>query len=631
LPEKRSQYLVVLIVLVCGVILRFWEAGNLPLTYDEYSSLFRVMKDSFREVLDHGIRTDAHPALHHSFLFIYHKIAGISPLVLKLPYLIFGVLSVWLTFLCGKRYFGFNSGIIAMAFVAVMQFPIMHSQIARPYSPGLLFVLLTIYFTSDFKRENARWRSVLWLAAALALSAYTHHLAALVAALSYLAGYIIVSSSSRRYYALSGILAILFYLPHLPVTLDQLSMKGIGTVLPDADLWFFVHHFSYIFHFSWLFFGLFLLLVALSVANLKSIAGRSFYYMLILWSGTFVISYVYSLNVGAVVQDRVFLFVLPPMLFMACSGMQKINHVRLLPVLALVLLVGGGTLVFSRNHYTLFYNSGFDDVAAVAAEYSEDDLRIVSYHPPILDYQERVIQNRSLGNVMVPDSSWTMRDYIRQIQSSSAEAAFYGWTTQYYIPPPEVFPTLLRKYPGLWDYESFSHGEMFQLSKTGEVFEPYKNFELNIEEPSAEWNVDISLLSGTADSTIIKVGMQSEFFLKFEANTTDLSPHKNSRIYGSFLVKSDPGCEVRAVAELRSDEKIIHRRDVKFSEFQLGEDLYWVDIATALYFANGREEANTVAIYLWNKDGQNLEIHEARIWSEGLNRNIYGLDHKLVN
>ena len=144
--QKRINYLnhlPLLPVLAVAAILRWRGFAEWSLTNDELSALYGLSLETLSLTINDYVYNDMHPAGVQMFMFFWCKIFGTSVFFVRLPFVLIGIASVALTFLAGKRFFSFNVGLLAASFFAVMQLPILYSQLARPYSTGMFLVLWT--------------------------------------------------------------------------------------------------------------------------------------------------------------------------------------------------------------------------------------------------------------------------------------------------------------------------------------------------------------------------------------------------------------------------------------------------------------------------------------------------------
>lgn len=130
-----------LILILCvGFAMRFYHFSEWSLTNDELSALSRLQFDNLSSVIEKGVRLDdMHPMGVQVFLWYWTKFFGITPFAVRLPFVILGCLSLGLFYLIAKDWVGTNRALIALSIFACSQFPILYSQLARPYAPGLFF------------------------------------------------------------------------------------------------------------------------------------------------------------------------------------------------------------------------------------------------------------------------------------------------------------------------------------------------------------------------------------------------------------------------------------------------------------------------------------------------------------
>ncbi len=101
---------------------------------------------------------------------------GDDAILLRLPALVAGVLTVLAVYLLGNRLFGYRAGAVASLLMALMPFAVWYSQEARNYSFLMLLTTLQMYFAH---RAVVEGRAADWLALSLITTAdlYTHYLA----------------------------------------------------------------------------------------------------------------------------------------------------------------------------------------------------------------------------------------------------------------------------------------------------------------------------------------------------------------------------------------------------------------------------------------------------------------------
>ncbi len=225
---KLSNLTVLILILVVATLLRVYDLFDIPYNYDEFSALFRTQFGSFSELIDKGVKVDTLPAGIQVFLYLLTGMFGFTEWLIKMPFIISGILSVWLIFLVARMWYNETVGLVSAAFVASLQYTVIYSQIARPYASGLFLVLLMVYFwTKMMKTPEKRFylNSFLFILSA-ALCAYNHHFSLLVAAVVGISGLFLIDRKYLVRYLLSCVLICILYLPHLDILFSQMKMKG---------------------------------------------------------------------------------------------------------------------------------------------------------------------------------------------------------------------------------------------------------------------------------------------------------------------------------------------------------------------------------------------------------------------
>ncbi len=225
----QTKYLLLLILLV-GVILRLWNYFNIPFTHDEMSALKRTGFSSFSDLIHQGVKIDAHPPLIQVFLNYWVAIFGRVEWIVKLPFVLVGIASIGLTYSIGRKWFNESVGLIAASFLAVLQFPVMYSLIARPYISGMFLLLMMVYFWSKLIQDSKAkyWKN--WSLTLLfsMLCAYNHHFSLLAAGIIGFTGLFLIPRKEILKYSLLLPAGFLLFLPNLSIFMYQLNIGGVG-------------------------------------------------------------------------------------------------------------------------------------------------------------------------------------------------------------------------------------------------------------------------------------------------------------------------------------------------------------------------------------------------------------------
>ena len=140
---------VLFFTILTGFVLRFIASFTHTYSSDELSAIHRLNFDSFSELIEVGVKTgDMHPAGVQVFLVFWSKLVGTNELLYRLPFVLLGTASIYLIYLLGKR-INTQTGLFSAGIWSVLLFPVLQSELARPYSPGLFFFIIDSPF--DFK------------------------------------------------------------------------------------------------------------------------------------------------------------------------------------------------------------------------------------------------------------------------------------------------------------------------------------------------------------------------------------------------------------------------------------------------------------------------------------------------
>lgn len=359
----KTNIILIFIVLV-GTVLRFYNILNLHFTNDELSGLNRTNFNSFNELINKGVMPDGHPALIQVFLYFYTKLFGFGDFIIKLPFLIMGVLSIILSYKVTKRFFTQTAGLVTASFIAVLQYTVMYSQIARPYSSGLFLILLSVYFLQAFIfDERLKKSSIIGFILISTLSAYNHYFSLLTILLIGILGLFLVKKENLKIYFISGLSIILLFVPHIKISLYQLSLGGLSWLGKPTPS-FILNYLEYSLNYCWLlFFIIGIIFIAGFVYNngYKTIRFSIFTFLIFILP--IIIGYTYSVKISPILQFSVLIFSFPFLLMFLSSFIKELNYKANIALVASILLVGILSLTVTRKHYTVTYNSAFYKVA----------------------------------------------------------------------------------------------------------------------------------------------------------------------------------------------------------------------------------------------------------------------------
>ena len=400
-PKGAAAWFAGLVILVVAVAagLRFYDLFALPLTNDETSALMRLNAKSVSELLGTVVWNDGHPMLVQVFLWYWTKWFGTAVWVVKLPFLLCGLGSVILMIRIGIRLGAAWAGLLAAAMLATLQFPLMYSEIARPYAPGLLLSLWAFYVwlrwlevcKTEVAGINLWAKPLILLSIAGYLGASNHYFNGLILALLFISGLITLPRNRWIRYLWPWLLGTALYMHQIGIFMHHLQVGSPGWLqVPTWKSLF--KHFMYCFGYSlwpihaWLLGVLLGELIQkrkikwLGFDQTQAGLKGSFFVadgsdssekhqkrainrvIWLLYLAPLVIAYLYSVYRAPVFQDSVLLFSFGfGILGFALWVDRRVLSLRLKAgLVVLTLLVNLYVLLVDRNHRELFNNQSYD-------------------------------------------------------------------------------------------------------------------------------------------------------------------------------------------------------------------------------------------------------------------------------
>ncbi len=308
-----KEHIVFVVILIACIVLRIIPLFDYQFTLDELSGLDRTRFNSLSELIDKGVKIDAHPAFVQVLIWYLTKFFGYTNWIIKLPFLLFSFAAViYAYFFCLKNFSKHVAIIAALIFSFSLVF-VFYAPIARMYISGIFFsIALLYYFFNIFFLNETKNKNYFFLALFALLSALNQHVNALFAFTICASGLLFLNKNNFKPYLIALALTIMAYLPHLPVTLYQLSIGGIGI---GQGGWLAKPEFTDVFGFLkivfgtgknwWIFFGL---IITCIILNKKFIFNKKQVFLFIVFLINYLIVYFYSVLNVPIFQNSVMLF-----------------------------------------------------------------------------------------------------------------------------------------------------------------------------------------------------------------------------------------------------------------------------------------------------------------------------------
>ncbi len=364
-------------IVVLGGALRIIGLGRMGFEIDEAYSV-RLASLGVVDMVK-GTAAGQHPPLYYLLLHFWMRVAGQSPVAVRLLSALLGWVTVPLLYIVGRR-ISPRVGLLAAGLLAISPAHIWHSQIARMYALLVLLGTASTWLAWRWWTDEDRKPTQLWLYAGIALAAlYTHYFALFLLALHTIAGLGLALFHKRprwgesvgQWMAVQALIGIGF-LPWLPIMFSQ-TTDHVMTWIPPLS-WPVVRS-------SWLYLlfgqdwqgtwydigrallGLGLMIVALwpGWPSMRRPHPTDRAWM-VLWFWLPMALIVLAALYRPIYQNKQLLIVLPPLVLLLAVAVQRIGPSLARGVLLAAMVALSGLSLYSQ--YAHPQRQQWDDLAA---------------------------------------------------------------------------------------------------------------------------------------------------------------------------------------------------------------------------------------------------------------------------
>ena len=521
--NKSSQtldFVLIGVIILVAAVLRLWKLGQVPFMHDEFSALLRTRFDNFHDFIQQGVMPDSHPIGVQLFLWGWVKLFGWSAFWVKLPFVLMGIGSIYLIYLIGKQWFNRKVGLFSAAFFAVSQLTVFYSQLARPYSAGLFFILLMAYFWYKvvFGTKTPSMGTYIGFALSAWACSLMQYFSIAQAGLIFLTGLIFLPKERRKSYWLSGIVAVVLFLPTLPVFYQQLFVSGsIGGWLSAPKASFLTDFIQYTMNYSQLLmFSVGIIILLPLILSKRDKSRNPLRWVGLIWFVIiFDIAFAYSLFREPILQQSTLIFSYPFVIIVAFSLFKSrtLSAWQTALVVVVILFVGITSLIMTRRHYDLMYHQGFDQIAAEMQQDKEQfgDRIQFATHTEIGEAAEFYQAQTDVKNRVVLNRYTELGDLNRWLsEHKEASMLGFGWT-DYASPIWET--AAVGNYPYLIKKKDWFTSRYLTLSKTSTKNAQYLLNTLSndtVAMPGWEWGVPLLLCCDTLPEDVEALGIVAE-------------------------------------------------------------------------------------------------------------------------
>lgn len=626
----------ILFILIVGAVLRCYHFFNIPMTHDELSAIYRLDHPTFYELIENGVKQDGHPAGIQVFLYYWTNVFGFKDWVIKLPFILMGLGSIFVAYAIAKKWFNSTSALIIAAFISSLQFPIMYSQIARPYISGMFFCLLMVYFWTNylFHGKNSSKTSLIGFILSASVCSYNHHFSLLFAFIIYTTGLFFLKRKTVIPYIISGFAILVLYIPHLEIFFYQLNVQGLDWLGTPRNS-FILDHIKYIFHFSNLVYACVGILFIGGIVNQFQTKTplRALQIISICWFFcSLLIGFFYSIYIKPVLQHSVLIFSFPFLLFFLFSFIQTDNKWFKTISVVVVLAVNIFSLIYSRKHYEIFYQQPFNVFSEKTKDFlkthrPEDVSVFLSENPKYIDHYFKK-DNPGILYVSTPNVSL---DSLRTVASAANTNYLIcgNLPAEYVLALKENYPYVISKTFG------FTH-EYYILSKKTTKEETTINeilFDqsLTFEQANTSWNYvgKTDLLANKV--SVYKMDSTMEWGPYFQIPLMQISKSRHHFIDVSIEYLSEEIGDGLIAFELKKNDSMLVWQGTKVKHFYtaLKKDSWqkaYFSFRLTNQFKHIEEMENcTLTVFYWNIDKRNLLLDNFSVRVREGNPKVYSL------
>jgi mannosyltransferase len=210
----------IILILILGLSLRLINL-NQSLWLDESINVLAAKNLNFWHFVTGYPIGDFHPPLYFALLWIWGHLFGFSEVSVRMPSVLLGVGTIYLTYLIGKKFFSPQIGLLAALFLSLGPLHIYYSQEARMYSLAAFAVTFSSYLLLNLLEKRTKLTFILY-GLSVALVFYSDYVAYLIFPAQLI--YVLFHQKDRlKSFLLSFLIGVIIFSPWLTIFPEQLS------------------------------------------------------------------------------------------------------------------------------------------------------------------------------------------------------------------------------------------------------------------------------------------------------------------------------------------------------------------------------------------------------------------------
>lgn len=628
-------------ILLIAACLRLVNFSNLSLGNDELSVLARVQYDSFSDLIQLGVKPDVHPAGIQVFAYYWTRIFGETSFALRFPFLLSGLIGIYLIYLLGKKWFGEGAGLLAAAALASLQYSITLTVYARPYAWVLTFALAMVLCWHTYLFEQGGIKSLIGYVIFSSLCMYFHYYSFLLVGIVGLSGLFLINATERKTYLWALLAVGALYLPHLKLFFYHLAMEGSAWMgKPEPD--YLLSYLSYIFHFSsplliyvviLFLFSVYMYFFKRKPQEKRIEKNRNLFRLLALlfFSFPFIIGFLYSW-LKAPVMHTGGLFFSFPFFLLGLFSFEWESKVKVW-VVSCFLILSCASLILNREHFSLFYNRSADQIVKDMKRHEKEvgkgeTIYLGQFHDPY--YIDYYLPNKEIAMYAYDLDSLTDIAVLRNFLKNSREKyVSLGWLSR---PVPAVFLPIIREYyPYIIKRKNYFISEHYVFSKEAPgAHDPLFTSTLDFESPNEFW----APIEKFKQDSLIESGNFSGFLSKedtfgptLQINLAEYKVNPYDELWFRAKIKlKEPEKNLQLVIQISQEGEEDIWRSANTGPFTTQKN-GWnaIHYFTRLQHLGLGKGPHTLKAYLWNPEKTTAWFDKLEIRIEKGNPNLYGL------
>lgn len=238
-------------LLIGALLLRLYTLGSESLWLDEAIIWHRVKDGPLSFLFDWD--ADTQGPTYPLLIWFWSRLFGFGEIAMRVPSVIFGVLSIHAIYLLGRRMFNHSAAMWAAVFATINPFLLYYSQEARPYTLWLWASLLAIWYLVRLMERHSRVNERGWIILTL-IALYTHPYGPFLLAMMLMMVVVLQPRADWKRFLKPATIIGVAYLPEAYVFLDTFLGKvenkwSVAAWISRPD---FVTPWRYMkFYFSW--------------------------------------------------------------------------------------------------------------------------------------------------------------------------------------------------------------------------------------------------------------------------------------------------------------------------------------------------------------------------------------------